>query len=720
MPGYAKQKNCAKKILNRKPRNNISFEERVKALISEMTVEEKLSQLFHVSPAIPRLKVPAYDWWNECLHGVARAGIATVFPQAIGLAACYDTELMHEIACAISDEARAKHHAALKKNERKRYFGLTFWTPNINIYRDPRWGRGQETYGECPYLTSRLAVAFIKGLQGNDKKYLKAAACAKHFAVHSGPEFERHSFNAVVSKKDMADTYLPAFEAAVREAGVEAVMTAYNRVNGVPASCNEGLLVEKLRGEWGFKGHVVSDCGALRDIYTSHGYADTPEETAAECMKAGLDLNCCNEECDAPALSLKQAYKKGMINEAMADVALERLFMTRFRLGMFDEPGQVKYSKIRSSAAACAKNRKLSLKAAEKSIVLLKNDSILPVNIKKTEKIAVIGAIADDVSVLLGNYSGTPLKPVTILEGIKKLAGKRTDVYFAACYENASSESKKGFKKALAAAAKGDIIIFVCGLTPHIEGEECDIKGERESLVLPGVQEESLLACIETGRPVIVVSTGGGAISLGRAQNGVKAHLHAWYPGESGGTAVANILSGKVSPSGRLPITFYRSIGDIPDYRDYSMKGRTYRYFEGVPLYPFGYGLSYADFEYSRLVISPSKAKKGTAVVISVDVRNSGETAADEVVQLYIRDTDASVAVPLRQLAGFKRVSFRPGEKKRVVFTLTPAQLSVNKSDGRKVQEKGFFEIWAGSPGANRGIMPKKSKGVANGILEVI
>lgn len=688
--------------------------------MAQMTVAEKLSQLLHVSPAIPRLSIPAYDWWNECLHGVARAGKATVFPQAIGLAACFDDELIYSVACAISDEARAKHHAALKKNNRKRYFGLTFWTPNINIYRDPRWGRGQETYGECPYLTSKLAVAFIKGLQGNDKTYLKTAACAKHFAVHSGPEFERHSFDAVVSKKELAGTYLPAFEAAVREARVESVMTAYNRVNGVPASCSEELVKYKLRGAWGFKGHVVSDCGALRDIYTTHGYAKTPEETAALCMKAGLDLNCCNEECDAPAISLKQAHKKELIDERQIDLSLKRVLMTRFKLGMFDTASHVKYSKIKPSVVACAKHRKTALKAAEKSIVLLKNDHVLPLDMKKIKTIAVIGAIADDVSVLLGNYSGTPERPVTILKGIKKLAGKKAKVRFEAGYESAASESKKGFKQALEAASKSEIIIFVCGLTPHIEGEECDIKGERESLNLPGVQEELLLSCMAAGKPLIVISTGGGALSLGRAQNSVKAHMHAWYPGESGGTALANILSGKISPSGKLPVTFYRSISDVPDYRDYSMKGRTYRYFKGSALYPFGYGLSYACFEYSRLVMSHYKVKHGSEVKISVDVKNTGKFEADEVIALYVRDMEASVSVPLKQLAGFKRVSFQPGQKKRVLFTLEPSQLSVYDHEGRKIQEKGVFKIWAGGVQPGYEILAGKSTGVVSGVLEVI
>ncbi len=703
-----------------KKTRNTSFEKRADALIAQMTAAEKLSQLLHVSPAIPRLNIPAYDWWNECLHGVARAGTATVFPQAIGLAACFDEELIYSVACAISDEARAKHHAALKKNNRKRYFGLTFWTPNINIYRDPRWGRGQETYGECPYLTSRLAVAFIKGLQGNDKTYLKTAACAKHFAVHSGPEFERHSFNAVVSKKELADTYLPAFEAAVREAGVESVMTAYNRVNGVPASCSEELISRKLRGEWGFKGHVVSDCGALRDIYTTHSYAGTPEETAALCMKAGLDLNCCNEECDAPGISLAQAYKKELINEVLINASLKRLLITRFKLGMFDKAPQVKYSKIKPSVTACSKHRKLSLETAEKSMVLLKNDAVLPLNMKKVKSIAVIGAVAGDTSVLLGNYSGTPVRPVTILQGIKKMAGKNAKVYYAEGYESAASKSKAGFPSAMKTAGRGEIIIFACGLTPHLEGEECDIKGERESLSLPGVQEELLIACISSGKPVIVISTGGGALSLGRAQSGVKAHLHAWYPGESGGTAAANILSGKVSPSGRLPVTFYRAIGDIPDYRDYSMKGRTYRYFKGAPLYPFGCGLSYAAFEYSRLDISPSKAKQGGAVKISVDVRNTGKTAADEIVQLYMRDMEASVSVPIKQLAGFKRVSLEPGEKKKIFFKVEPAQLSVHNQEGKKIQEKGFFKIWAGGVQPGYESFAGKSAAVVSGILEII
>ncbi|HDQ26114.1 MAG TPA: glycoside hydrolase family 3 protein, partial [bacterium] len=537
---------------------SLSFEKRADNLISLMTVEEKLSQLLHKSAAVERLKIPAYDWWNECLHGVARAGKATVFPQAIGLAASFSEKLFKEIGTAISDEARAKHHDALRRGKRERYYGLTFWTPNINIYRDPRWGRGQETYGECPYLTSRLAVTFIKAMQGDAKKYLKTAACAKHFAVHSGPDSERHTFDAVVSESDFRGTYLPAFEACVKEARVESVMGAYNRVYGEPACASKKLLDDILRKEWGFKGHVVSDCAAIQDIYLHHKTERGAEEASAAALKAGCDLNCCLEDCQTPGLAMKRAFAKGLISEADIDRALKRLLMTRLKLGMFDPPEKVKYSRIPMSVVCSDKHRKLALKAARESMVLLKNDGILPLERKKLRSIAVIGANADDVEALLGNYSGEPDAPVKILDGIKKAAGKNIKVSYTPGYLSVNGESRDGFEAALNAASAADMCVAVMGMTPKVEGEECDVADERVSLNLPGVQEELLVELARLNKPIVLVLTGGGCQAFGRAEKGISAVIQAWYPGESGGTAVADVIFGNYNPSGRLPITFYR------------------------------------------------------------------------------------------------------------------------------------------------------------------
>jgi beta-glucosidase len=667
----------------------LSFEQRVNDLLNHLTLEEKIAQMVQNTPAVERLGIPAYEWWNEALHGVARAGIATVFPQAIGLAAMFDAKLMLKISKAISDEARAKYNKAIKEGIRERYFGLTFWSPNINIYRDPRWGRGQETYGECPYLTSVLAVQFIKGMQGNDKKYLKTAACAKHFAVHSGPDNLRHTFDAVVSEKDLRETYLPAFEAAVK-AGVEIVMGAYNRLNGIPCCANKRLLDTILRKEWGFNGHVVSDCMAISDIWKNHKYTQTPEAAASASIKAGCDLNCCIDECEEPRIAIKRAIASGLLSEEDINIAVKRLFMTRMKLGMFDPQSKVKYSKIKYSVVDSAKHRALALKAAQQSIVLLKNNGLLPLNKKKIKTVAVIGPNANDLDVLLGNYCGTPSSPVTLLSGIKE---KGVIVNYArGC--DLKSNNKEGFVEAKKALKFAEIGIVALGLSPKIEGEVCDVEGERENLFLPGVQEELLKELKELQKPLIVVLFGGGSLTFDL--NLADAVIFAWYPGQSGGRAIADVLFGDYNPAGRLPITFYKSAKDLPDFTDYNMAGRTYRHFRGDPLFPFGFGLSYTKFAYSNVRIGKKKLKAGDTQTISVTVKNTGNMAGDEVVQVYLKDVMSSVQVPIRQLVGFQRIHIKPGKKKTVMFKIFPEQMMIYREDGTREFEPGKFIISIG------------------------
>jgi len=660
-----------------------------------MTLDEKVMQMVNASPAIERLGVPEYDWWNECLHGVGRAGIATVFPQAIGLAATWNTELMFRVATATSDEARAKHHDALRKGIRERYFGLTFWSPNINVFRDPRWGRGHETYGEDPYLTARMGVEFVRGLQGDDPKYLKLVATPKHYAVHSGPEPLRHSFDAVVDERDLRETYLPAFEACVREANAQSVMGAYNRVNGHPCCAHKRLLQEILRDEWGFEGYVVSDCWAIADIYKHHKYAATPEEAAAVAVKAGCDLNC----GDAYP-HLDRAVELGLIDEKTMDRSLKRLFMARFRLGMFDPPKMVPYAKTPVRVNDSPPHRALALEAARQSVVLLKNEGgALPLH-KGLKCIAVIGPNADDVDVLLGNYNGTPSKAVTPLEGIRKAVSKRTKVLFAKGCE-LTGDSNEGFAEAVAEAEKADVAVMVMGISPRLQGEEGDAgnaeaKGDRIHIDLPGRQEDLIKAVCRTGKPVVLVLLNGSALAIPWADENVPAIVETWYGGEEAGTALAEVLFGDYNPAGRLPVTFYRSLDQFPDFEDYRMAGRTYRYFEGGPLYPFGFGLSYTRFAYSGLKISPNKVRTGKRVKVSATVENTGARDGDEVVQFYVRDVEASFPTPLRKLAGFKRIHLAPGERQKVSFALTSAQMSLIDDAGNRIIEPGKFEVSVG------------------------
>jgi beta-glucosidase len=809
-----------------------------------MTVEEKASQLVHVAEPIPRLGVPAYNWWNEGLHGVARAGVATVFPQAIGMAATFDEPLMHQIGDTISTEFRAKYVADVAKDGSTEWYkGLTIWSPNINIFRDPRWGRGQETYGEDPYLTSRMGVAFVTGLQGNDPKYFKTVATPKHFAVHSGPESTRHEVDVTASRHDMEDTYFPAFRATVMEGKAESVMCAYNALNGQPACANTTLLQEHLRKDWGFGGYVVTDCGAMRDINVGHAYAKTLPEAAAVAFKTGTDNVCAYPPLNAAEerQAIFDSIKQGFLPEADADNALRRLFTARFKLGMFDPPAMVPYSKITPAQNNTEEHRQLNLKAAREAIVLLKNkDNFLP--LKKTyATIAVIGPNADSLDALEGNYNGTPSAPVTVLAGIRKRFAKSKIVYVqgtglvgpvanpipaTALFTDESMKThglkgeyfpninlggaptlkrtdanvnfvwamngvnkdllrnysvrwtgvvtptvsgdyvvgfsgqdgyrvwldgnliaddwtthrpstnmtkqmhlEKGhaypvkieyFQTVRSAEAKfiwgipaaenqhmldavrsADLAIVVAGLSARIEGEEMKVTadgfkgGDRTKIDLPAPEQAMLEQVYSLGKPTVLVLMNGSALSVNWADEKVSAIVEAWYPGGEGGTAVAEALAGDFSPAGRLPITFYKSVDQLPPFEDYSMAKRTYRYFDGEPLYPFGYGLSYTSFTYSNAKVDNVSVAADGTITVSVDVANSGAMAGDEVVQLYL--TRAGVAgAPSRALQGFQRVHLNRGEKKTVSFTLRDRALSVVDADGKRRIMPGSVDVWVG------------------------
>jgi beta-glucosidase len=826
----------------------LPIEQRVADLISRMTLEEKVSQMMNAAPAIPRLDIPAYDWWNEGLHGVARAGYATVFPQAIGLAATWDTDLMHRVADIISTEARAKYHEAIRNGDHSRYKGLTFWSPNINIFRDPRWGRGQETYGEDPYLTGRMGVEFVKGLQGNDPKYFKVISTPKHYAVHSGPEPERHRFDAQTDRRDLYDTYLPAFEACIKEGGAYSVMCAYNRYMGEPCCAQDTLLRKILRDDWKFPGYVVSDCGAVYDIYKFHNLAEGPAAASAMAVKSGTDLECGNDY-----RSLINSVKQGLVTEEEIDVALKRLFTARFKLGMFDPPEMVPYAQIPIEVNDSVVHRRLALQAARESIVLLKNqDGLLPLR-KTFKRIAVIGPTADDLPVLLGNYNGTPSSYVTPLKGIEKKLPKQVQVAYeqgcnlaeegpiirlvpstalsaggtrglkAEYFANRSLEGvplltridqvvdsnwtktsvpglgdsnfsirwtgkltatvsgrhslsvtgDDGYRlwingtrvidnwsthgsetrrasivlesgraydikleyfqagggadvrfewgvpddapgKAVRLANESDVVVFVGGISPQLEGEEMNVTtegfrgGDRTSLDLPKVQEELLEAVCATGKPVVLVLTSGSALGVNWANEHVAAIVQLWYSGEEGGTALADVLFGDYNPAGRLPVTFYKSVTQLPAFEDYRMAGRTYRYFAGEPLFPFGYGLSYTRFAYGKLD-GPPQAKAGESVVVKVAVTNIGKVAGDEVVQLYVKQVAASVPVPIRSLQGFKRIHLKPGQTENVLFTLTPRQLSLIDNQSRRVVEPGEFEIQVGGGQIGAGVFSSRA-----------
>jgi beta-glucosidase len=618
---------------------------RIDDLVRRMSLAEKAAQMCNNAPAVPRLGIPAYNYWNEALHGVGRKGIATVFPQAIGLAAMWDEPFHRQVADAISTEGRAKK------------VGLTFWSPNINIFRDPRWGRGQETYGEDPFLTSRLGVAFIKGIQGDDPKYLKAMACAKHYAVHSS-DVGRSARNVEPSFQDLYDTYLPQFEAAVREGGVMNVMAAYNALYGEPCASNRFLLVDTLRTKWGFQGHVVSDCGGVNNIYTAHKTVATPEEASARAVLAGLDL-----ECGTTLRALPRAVQNGLITESRIDEALKRVLEARFRLGMFDPPERVPYSSIPPSKNDCPEHQAMALRAAEESIVLLKNEGLLPLDRTKLKRIAVIGPNADDAEMMNGNYNGTPSKPVTLLAGIKAAAPGAEVVY----EKGVPRDLKQGttlnpddpsFQKAVEAARSADAVIYLGGIDLKFENEGRD----REAIELPACQTAMLKALRGTGKPVVFVNCSGSAIAMPWEAENLPAILQAWYPGQAGGTAVANILFGSVNPSGHLPVTFYRSTEELPPFLDYSMANRTYRYFTGKPLFPFGHGLSYTTLDYGKIGLSRDSVKSTDTISLTIPVTNTGKRDGDEVVQIYYRPTDRKESKLIKALCGFKRITVPAGK----------------------------------------------------------
>ncbi|MGD0037126.1 MAG: glycoside hydrolase family 3 C-terminal domain-containing protein [Bacteroidota bacterium] len=816
---------------------NLSVEERVIDLVSRMTLDEKISQMMNAADSISRLSVPDYNWWSEGLHGVAISGIATVFPQSIGLAATWDDSLLNRVADVISTEFRAKFNDYQKKGDHGIFKGLTVWSPNVNIFRDPRWGRGQETYGEDPYLASRMGVAFVKGMQGDDPKYFKTISTPKHYAVHSGPEPERHHFDATADYRDFSETYTPAFKACITEGGAFSIMGAYQRYLGTPCCASELLLKKVLREKWNFKGYVVSDCGAIYDIYGSHKFVSTPEEAAALAVLAGCDL-----ECGDTYRYLKSAVKKGLLKESDIDVSVKRLFTARFKLGLFDPPEMVPYTQIPISENDKPEHRALALKAARESIVLLKNDkNILPLT-KNIKTIAVIGPNANVLEVLYGNYNGTSSNPVTPLEGIMNHApastkiiyepgsntadefpilsaipdsvlqtgqdepglkaeyfdnmnlsgvpfltridrqvdfdfirkpsvpGKDmkfsvrwtgwfappvTDSYFIGFIgddgyrvylddsllvenwkDHAPSLSKikmdliKGKKynvrieyyqniggaearfqwarkdenylqKIDDAVKQADVVIYVGGISPSLEGEEMSIdiegfhKGDRTTLDLPAVQDKILKRIKSSGKPVVLVLMNGSPLSVNWANEHVDAVVDAWYPGEEGGNAIADVIFGNYNPGGRLPVTFYSSVKDLPLFEDYNMKGRTYRYFEGTPLYEFGYGLSYSAFKYSNIK-SPATVKTTEKAKISVEVENTGARDGDEVVEFYTKILDANVPVPVHALQGFKRIFLRSGEKKTVEFDLKPEQFSIINNKNQCVVEPGRIHLYVG------------------------
>ncbi|MEZ0537857.1 glycoside hydrolase family 3 C-terminal domain-containing protein [Caldicellulosiruptoraceae bacterium PP1] len=680
----------------------LSIEERVEDLVSRMTLAEKVSQLVHNAPEIERLDIPKYNWWNEALHGVARAGTATVFPQAIGLAATFNEELMYRIACAISDEARAKYHEYIKHNDRGIFKGLTIWSPNVNIFRDPRWGRGHETFGEDPYLTGRMGVNFIKGLQGNDPKYLKTVATPKHFAAHSGPEQGRENFNSEVSIKDLMETYLPAFKECIKEAKAESIMCAYNQLNGVPCCGNKLLLEDILREEWGFEGFVVSDCGAICNLHLHQHVTETAAESAAFAMNGGCDLNC----GDAYK-HLVTAVVAGLVSEERIDEAVKRLFKARFKLGMFDPDELVPYSKIPYEVVDSEEHRQLALKSAQESIVLLKNkNNILPLS-KDIKSIAVIGPNALCNEVLLGNYNGWPSKYVTPIDGIRNRASKDTRIYYAkGCdligrpFEFANN-FKGGFAEAITAAEKADVVVMCLGLSPQIEGEAGDAYnsqagGDKVDLNLPQVQQELLEEIYKVGKPIILVLLSGSALAINWADENVDAIIQAWYPGEEGGNAIADVIFGNFNPSGRLPVTFYKSLEELPPFTDYCMEGRTYRYMKNEALYPFGYGLSYTKFRYSNIELSKDKLNIGESLEVIVEVENIGELDGQEVVELYIKQLDASCTVPNYSLQDFKKIKLKKGQKTQVSFNITPRQMAFIDEQGRCLLKQGRYMIFVG------------------------
>lgn len=666
---------------------------RAKALVAQMSLEEKAGQLSYNAPPIPHLGVPAYNWWNEALHGVARAGTATSFPQAIGLAAMFDEELLEKLGDAAATEGRAKYNALSAQDDRDIYKGLTFWSPNVNIFRDPRWGRGHETYGEDPYLTARLGKAYVRGLQGNGGT-MKAAACAKHFAVHSGPESLRHKFNAVASAKDMEETYLPAFEACVKDAGVEAVMGAYNRTNGEPCCGSETLLKDILRGRWGFQGHVVSDCWAIRDFHTGHMVTENTAQSVALALKNGCDLNC--GDCYR---CLLLALGEGLISEEDITIAAERLFTTRYLLGVLGEGSE--YDAIPYEAVECPEHLALAHQAALESCVLLKNDGLLPLDPEKAGTIGVIGPNANSRAALVGNYHGTASRYVTVLEGVQDaMAGHGRVLYAEGCHlwrdrVEPLAQASDRMAEAVAVAKHSDTVILVLGLDETLEGEQPDEgnaagSGDKEDLLLPSPQRMLLHHILAVGKPTLVVLLAGSAIDPGEAQDQADAILLGWYPGAGGGRAIADLVFGKASPSGKLPVTFYRNeaLDELPAFTDYAMTNRTYRYYRGEPLYPFGYGLTYGDAAVTAVAADETSAH--------VTVENRGGRATQEVVQLYLKDEASPNAPSNPILCGFRRVELGAGETKTVDIPIEPKAFTVVNDAGERIPGSGTWTLYAG------------------------
>ena len=672
--------------------------QKAKELVSKMTVEERASQLRYDAPAIERLGIPTYNWWNEALHGVARAGVATGFPQAIGMGATFDVELLKKAGDVVATEGRAKYNAYSGEDDRDIYKGLTFWSPNVNIFRDPRWGRGHETYGEDPYLTSRLGVAYVQGLQG-DGETLKSAACAKHFAVHSGPEAVRHEFDAKATKKDMAETYLPAFKACVQEAEVEAVMGAYNRTNGEPCCGSNTLIRDILRDQWGFEGHFVSDCWAIKDFHEHHMVTHSAEESAAMALKAGCDINCGNTY-----LHILKALQDGLVTEEEITAAAERAFTTRYMLGLLDgsEYDDIPYEKVE-----CEEHLKVAEQMTRESLVLLKNNGILPLDTDVGQTIGVIGPNANSRAALVGNYHGTSSRYITVLEGIQDKVGHNGRVLYsegAHLYmdrvENLAWKNDR-IAEAVIVAKHSDVVVLCVGLDETLEGEEGDTgnsyaSGDKTDLQLPQSQRDLMDAVLAVGKPVIVCLMAGSAIDLSVAQDKAAAVMQLWYPGARGGKAVADVLFGECSPSGKLPVTFYRTLEELPEFEDYNMSGRTYRYMKNEALYPFGYGLNYGDVSVENVVVT-GQNKDTRAVVLQAQVTNRGNMATDDVIQVYVKDLESSYAVPNHSLCAFGRVTLGVGESKNVTLTVSGDAFRAVNDDGEFVQDSCKYELFVGT-----------------------
>ncbi|MDE6918559.1 MAG: glycoside hydrolase family 3 C-terminal domain-containing protein [Lachnospiraceae bacterium] len=687
--------------LVRNKEKTAEYRRRAQELVAQMTLEEKIMQTIYQSPAIERLGIKAYNWWNEALHGVARAGTATVFPQAVGMAAAFDEDLMEQVGDAVSTEARAKFAMQQEGGDKDIYKGLTFWAPNVNIFRDPRWGRGHETFGEDPYLTSRLGVRYIMGLQGHDENYLKSAACAKHFAVHSGPEDVRHSFDARVSEQDLRETYLPAFQACVQEAGVETVMGAYNRTNGEPCCGSGRLLKEILRQEWGFEGHVTSDCWAVRDFHEYHGVTATPVESVSLAMNNGCDLNC-----GTLFLYLKQAVEEGMVDEKRIDEAVVNLFTSRMKLGVFDEKGANPYDNIPYTVVDSPEMRRMNEQVAERCVVLLKNENqTLPLQKDKIRTIGVIGPNADNRRALVGNYEGTASRYVRVLEGIQYYVGDDVRVlYSEGCHLYKDRTSGLAQENDRASEVRGvcresDVVIAVMGLDASLEGEEGDTgneygSGDKPNLDLPGLQRDILKIAKESGKPVILVLLTGSAMAVTWEDENLDAIVQGWYPGAQGGAAIARILFGDANPEGRLPVTFYRTAEELPAFEDYSMKGRTYRYMKQDALYPFGYGLSYTDYTYADAALVSDDIRGEKGVVLQVQVTNAGAVDGIETVQVYVglEREDA----PNPQLKKIVKVPLAAGETKRIEAVLPREAFMLYDEKGEHVLNPGTYHIYVG------------------------